>query len=288
MTRMTRLAATALAAVAILPAASAQAAPANGAADVAQHLKKATTATAKLTKHVDAGRDAQALKLLKTARRETTTAARDARRLANRASGGTAVERAIWALAASGAAQARAASDYAALLDDAGGSLQTALANALPSSLASRDAVIASLTALIQRIEDPELQALASQALAALAAQTPVTLDELAAIGVEELPTRVAAIIQTALQAATQAIDLVTQQLTALIPGLPAQALAPVTQALTMVGQLVTGLTATVTPSLPSLGGLLPDLSSIVPGFGGLLDGLLGGLPVIGALLGGR
>lgn len=306
MSRTTRFVAAALAAAAVLPAA-AQAAPASGAKDVAHHLQKATTAGERLEKLVAVGKDRSALLALRTTRRETATAARDARRLASRASTDAAVERAVWALAASGAAQAASAETFAGLLDDADGGLQQALALGLPSSLASRDAVIAALTTLIARISDPELQALATQALSALAAQTPATMGELAAIPMDELPARISAIVQTALQAATAALDLVTQKLASLIPTLPAAAQGPVQTALGTVSSTLTGLTPMLTdlsatigatvqgildmvgalmPRLPgatgaaggTLGGLIPDLGTIVPGFGGLLDGLLGDL----------
>lgn len=286
MTRMSRLAATALAAVAIVPATAQVAnadvkatASASATIDVASHLKKASTATAKLSAHIEAGRDGAALKVLKVVRRETTTAARDARRLALRVTGDASAERAIWALTAAGAAQSQAAGAYVDLLVDTDGRLQLSLAGALPSSVASRDAVVQSLTTLLDKLKDPELQALASQALAALAAQTPSTLDELADIPVDQMPVRVANIVKTVMDTTTQAIDLLTQRMSALIPTLPTAAQAPMTQALASVGQILKTVTDGVAQMSTSIAGSIQQIitalkpaAAAAPNAGGEID----------------
>ena len=314
--RLTRLAAAALAALVVVPA-TASAAPAANSKIVAKHTQKAVKATTTLEKLVAQGKDARALKSLKSARRESAKASRAARRMAARARTTRQATSAIGALAAAGALQASAASDHAELIGEADRRVQTALARSLPSTIASRDAIIASLQRLLERFDSAEVQALAAEVLAALTVQVPATVESLATLDQEKLPGNVADLVTTAMNSALGILDLVTAQLSALVPTLPTAAQGPVGNALTtvttMLGSLqpvLEGISTTVASTVNSvmtmvtdLIGNLPFVSGFLPGAGtdtgagsgesgsstgGLLGGMLpnlGELPVVGGLL---
>jgi hypothetical protein len=182
----------------------------------------------------------------------------------------------------------------------------------LPGVVACRDSLLATLTALLPKL-DADSRLLGIQGLAALQTLAPGQVGGLAEVAAPgDLPTLVQGLVDQALAAALAAVDTGLAQITAMLPGLPADAQAQVTQAL----GLVQGTLASITPILQQttalvsstlqqvlglVGGLLPAPAATAPGTagttagataatglsGGLLGGLLGGLTGLLPGLGG-
>lgn len=277
--RLVRLAAATLAAAVVIPA-SAEASPAVSSKVVAKHAQKAVKATATLEKLVVRGKDKRAIVTLKSARRESAAASRTARRMAARARTTSQATAAVGALAAAGALQSSAATDYATLIAEADGKLQTALANALPSALASRDAIIASLQQIVARFDSAKIDAIAAEVLAALTVQVPETITALTELDSEQLPTHISGLVTTAMNTALGILDRITQQLTAIVPTLPSAAQGPVGTALTTVTTLLGSLR-------PTLEGVSATVASMVDSVMAMVTGLLGKLPIVSGFLPG-
>lgn len=317
MNRCTRLVVAALSAAAVaVPTATAQAAPKASPASVKTHVKKAQGAQARLATLVRRGDLAGAKRVLKVARREATTASRQARVLAARANRSeAAAESAVGSLMAAAGNYGTAIEQFAALLPKASEAFQQFLANAIPGTIAGRDQLVQTLTDLVGKLSG-EAQALAAQALALLQAETPEQVAALAETSLTELPSSIEEIINSALAAASAALQTGLGELTEIIPSLPPLVQGPLTHALETIKSLISGLmpalqqtTTGVTNIVEQvldmvkslIGGLFggngpSDPGTVVPGgststgggfLSGLLDSITGMLPGFGSLLGG-
>lgn len=313
------------AAVAVTPAAAAPAA-APSMAGVAEHVQAATKAAKRVTKYARRGNDRAAARFLVQARRQAVTGAREARALAGRAGASDgAADQAVLGLAAAAATYGNATQSFAGLLDTTSGPLQTALAKAIPGSVAGRTQLLGMLSGLMTQLDGPQRDR-AALGLAAVQAGAPAQVAGLAqATTLAALPASLQAILDTALAAATAALDDGLAQVTALLPTLPPGAQAQVAQALGLVSstlaaitpllaqttQLVTstlnsvlGLVSGLIPQVTAITGVVPGagapgatpaagtplagLQGLIPDLGGLLGGLGGLIPGLGGLLGGR
>jgi hypothetical protein len=314
MTRALRAAAATLAVAAFLPAGAAQAADGKS---VARALDRAETLTERAVALAERGADARAARTVKQARRAVTVASRDARRMAAKA---RSVNRRLDAAGALALVAARLGEDveaYAGALDESDGRAESALAGALPGTVASHDAVVDALEALVAKLP-PEHRAIVEQVVAAIVAEWPKQLDALAeAAFAGDLPTAVSGVVKVALGSATFALREALTAMQAVVATLPAPAQAAIGQALQHVQPLldtvlgiVGGVSKVVTAQIGSVvemvtelvGSLVPPAVGAVdgstdgdtPSLGGLFDGiplvgeLLDGLPIIGGLLGGR
>ncbi len=309
------------AAVAVAPAAAAPVA-APSAAGVGSHVQAATKASKRVAKYARRGNDRAAARFIVEARREAVAGAREARLLAARAgTSDRAADQAVWGLAVAAASYGNATQGFAGLLGTTSGPLQRKLVSAIPGSVAGRTQMLGMLSTLIAQLDGAQRDR-AAQALAAVQAGAPGQVAGLAeATTLAGLPLALQGILDTALAAATAALDDGLAQITALLPTLPeaaqiqvAQALGIVRSALAGIAPLLAQTTSLVATTLdrvfalvsglipqatavtgvvpgagspgaaPTAGGLLGGLSGLIPGLGGL-----GGLiPGLGGLFGGR
>ncbi|MDQ3630778.1 MAG: hypothetical protein M3417_05790 [Actinomycetota bacterium] len=332
MSRTSRSTVVALVAATLIPAAvtaaPAAAAPASApsAAGVAGHVLSATKASKRVAKYARRGNDRAAARYLVQARREAVTGAREARKLAARASTSpAAAQQAVAGLTAAAATYGNATQDFSTLVGTTSGPLQAALVNAIPGSVAGRTQLLGLLSTLIPQLSgDARDQAVKS--MAALQVGAPGQVADLAqAATLAALPASLQGILDAALAAATAALDDGLAQVTALLPTLPegeqiqvAQALGLVSATLKSIAPLLAQTTGLVSKTLDSVfalvSGLIPQVTAItgvvpgagtpgtapaagtplgglgglIPGLGGLLGGLGGLIPGLGGLLGGR
>ncbi len=319
MTHPTRLLVAALAATAVsLPAATSAQAAKPKAATVGAHVKKAQGAQARVATLVKRGDVTGAKRVLKTARREATTAARQAQQLADNA--GTsqkAGENAIWSLTTAAGNLGAAIQQFSDLLPQASADFQAFLANAIPGSIAGREELLASLTDLVQELTG-QAQAMAAKALAALQSQSPEQVSALAETAATDLPSSIADIINKAMAAASSALSTGLSELGDVIPNLPASVQPLLTSALGMVQSTIEGILPMVQQITSSVGDIVEQVLSMVTGIlgghhgngdsgdypgagsgtgstgaagggllGNLLSGITGMLPKFGGMLGG-
>ena len=320
MTRALRAAAATAVLALTLPAGAAHAA--GGAPSGAKHVDRAGTLTQRAVTLAERGADARTATTVKQARRAVTTASRYARRLAARARTTGRRLDAAGLLALVGARLGQDVSAYASALPRTDGGAQTALAGALPGSIAAHDSIVDALEGLVAKLP-AEHRAAVEQVIAALVAEWPKQVEALAgAATAQDLPTAITGIVETALGSATRLLQEALGAMQTVVATLPAPAQEAIGKALALVQPilddvmgLVTEVSAMLTSRIGSIVSLVTDLvGTLLPGVfgtvggdagetptgsglgglfdglpivGGLLNDLLGGLPIVGGLFGG-
>jgi hypothetical protein len=285
----------------MLPAAAQAAAP--SATSVAKRVQKAQGQTARTAK-LAASHDAAVTGALRSARRQVTTAAREARALAAAARTSRQRLNAAWALALVAGRLSQDAGVFAAAVGNAAPATQPALAAAVPGSVNSLDTVLALLNQISGGLSAAD-QAKVQEAIAAVLAKLPATIGAVAgAAGAPGVPVSISAILEHALAAATSALNQAIEKIKASMASLPAEAQGPLGTALTLIqAQLpkITGIVQQISTMIAKqidsiigmvtqvLGGLVPGSSSatgsatsggglfgLFPAFSGLFQKLLG------------
>ena len=251
------------------------------------HVTKAQKAVKRLQRAVQAGKGGVARRELKDARTQTAAAARVARTLASRATTDPQEIAATQALTLAGTQYDELIEAITALVDEITGQAQAVIAQAISPSIAGKQKIIDLLTEMVDKVP-AEVQPVLASVIAGLSvgdATEVVNLDD--AIDSGKLPVDIRALVNQAMQLATETIESAFGQVEDLLPMLPEQAQAPLATILDIVNSTV----GTIVPStLTTVTGLIDSVLSSMPFVGGTsatgsfgLGGLLGGIVGDGA-----
>jgi hypothetical protein len=264
------------------PAASAHSPSAKG---VSAHAKKAHVAMKRVAVAVDRHNSRSARKHLAVARRQAAVAAREARAL--RAAADTPAEytTAAGALGLATDTYTDLLTMISGLIDEVSGIVQSSLAKALPATVNGHTKLLDMLNGVVALLPE-QYQDEAAAFIAQLTAATADPLGTLTGLlGAGGLPVDIASIVTTAVQTATEAVQMALSHIEALLPSLPAIAQGPIRMALTMVTDIMDMVTGTLGNFLPGAGA---GTGSGAPQAGGLLGGLISGpMSMVQNLLGG-
>jgi len=261
------------------------------AAAVAAHAKRADHAMTALRRSVRAHHNRQARLHLRTARHELAVAARQARLLRAAADTPAQTVDAAGAVALATGEYTDLVALVSQLVDQVQGSIQQALASALPGSVNASGQLLDILNQLLPLVPDAVRPQLAA-AIAQLTADGTTALSPMQnALAGGTLPVDIAQIVSTAMQAVTSALDTAMNQIAAIVPTLPAMAQGPVQSALSLVQGVLNMVTGQIGSFLPggssSPGSGTGDLAGGILGqMSGLISQLLGGILPGGGLSG--
>jgi hypothetical protein len=235
-------------------------------AKVQVHVDKAAKAVKRMNRYARLGNTKAVAKHLKIARTESATASKMARQMASKAAPGTQSVTAAQALTLAGTQYDALVESITAIVDQITGQVQALVANAIVPTLAGKQKIIEILTQLVDQVP-AQVQPIIASIITALSvgdANEVANLDE--ALDTGSLPTSIAGIVSNGLSMATGLIDqafAIVQS--TLLPMLPAAVQAPIAQIL----DVVTSTVGTIVPSV---------LTSVT----GLVDTILGSLPFVG------
>ena len=281
----TRLAAGALVASLAAVPATAEAKPVS-VGKVRTSVKAADQSLDRVVTLVRRNRDSAASRQLTTYRRQLRKADTTLRRVRGTADDGTAAAKSY----ASGARMVGSISNecvdsLSAIVDEAAGNPQEAIAKAITACLAARERVLDTLTQLIDQVP-VEAQPYLAKIIAMLSSDGQDEVANLTdVLDNPGLPTDVAAILTQALEMATAAIDDAMARLQGILDVVPAEVRPLIQSTLTMVTGILDSVMGMVKGLLTGLFGGTPTS----PGTGtGGLDGLFGsgGLPGLNLLQG--
>lgn len=249
---------------------------------VKSHVRKADRSLKQVSSLVRSGDSPEAAQHVRRVKRQMRLANAEAKRLRRNAHGARSVKRAAQATKAVGFEYNRIAEVYAAIVDEAFGVVQLAIATTVDNYLVGREKAIEVLTRLME-VAPEQVRPYIAKVIALLSTDGTDEVASLTqALQVPLLPPEVGAALKQALEVATAAIEMATEQLQQILPLVPAEIRPIIEQALGLVTQTITQVTSLVTNLLGTLLGGLPG----VPGTGetpggetpspGLLEGIFG------------
>jgi len=199
---------------------------------VKSHVRKADRSLKQVKSLVRSGDSPEAAQHVRRVRSQMRSATREANRLKRRARSKRSVKRAAAAQVTVAKEFNRIAEAYAVIVDEANGVVQLAIASTIDNYLVGRQKAIEVLTGLMDQLPEAARPHIAR----VLALLTTDGKDEVVsitqAIQSPGLPPEVASALTQALEVATAAIGMATEQLQAILPLLPAEARPHVERAL--------------------------------------------------------
>jgi hypothetical protein len=278
----TRLAAGALMVALVAVPATADAKPVS---KVRVEVKAGDKSLDRVVSLVGRNRDGAAAKELRKYRRHLRAADRQVRSLRSSVDSAAGAKAYTSSVRMVGLLSNECADALSAIVDDAGGTPQVGIANAINACLLARERLVDALTQVLDVVPE-ELKPYVTKVIALLSTDGQ---DEVAgitdALADPALPTDVAGILTHALELATAAIDDAIARLQGLTGTLPAEVQPIVQQALTLVTETLHMVTGMIKDLFTGLFGGTPTGTGTGTGTLGL-GGLFGSLPGLNVLQG--